>query len=80
MGNSSGLRQSEGGQRRLNTPSKKSKKATIPIDLLEKLKSHVKPEPIDPVKEIQIGKDQKVRFDTALTGKTKIHLVELLKN
>ncbi|KAG8635625.1 hypothetical protein MANES_16G049870v8 [Manihot esculenta] len=54
-------------------------KSTMPIDLLEKSESHIKLKPVDPVEKVQLSKEQKVRFSTALTSETKTHLIELLK-
>lgn len=63
---------------RYGHPAESLEKATMPIDLLERLESHIKLEPADPVEEVQLSKDQKVRFGTALINETMTRLKEFL--
>lgn len=46
------------------------------IDLLEKLESHTKPEPIDLVEEIKLEAKKKVHFGSTLDGKVKKEYVQ----
>lgn len=49
----------------------------MPIDLLEKPKSHIKLESIDPVEKVVLKANKKVRFGTTLNKDVKKDLINI---